>query len=204
VASKSTFRADLEKEQRLSVLLDAYYAKHLRYYDFERISDLKSQLAGIDLILTKRSNNTAYFIDEKAQLDYINDDLPTFAFELGYQKNGKVKKGWLFDAKKKTDFYALITGIYCDEPNSYTSCKITLVNRKLLLSLLINKGLSETELNNILSEYDGSSGKVEIDPLNARTEGYLYFSNMYKAEKPINLILRFDFLLKNGVAKRLV
>ena len=186
---KSTFKTDLEKEQRLSVFLDACYAKSLRHYNFERISDIKSQLAGVDLIFTKKNGGASYFIDEKAQLDYVNENLPTFAFEL-----------------KRTDFYSLITAIYSDEPlpHSYTSCKITLVNRKKLLSFLGNKGLSDTELNAILKKHSGSSGKIEIEVLNARKEGYLFVSNTNKAEKPINLILKLDFLLENGIAKRLV
>ena len=203
---KSTFKTDLEKEKRLSVFLDACYAKSLRHYNFERISDIKSQLAGVDLIFTKKNGGASYFIDEKAQLDYVNEDLPTFAFELGYQKNGKAKKGWLFDTLKRTDFYSLITAIYSDEPlpHSYTSCKITLVNRKKLLSFLENKGLSDAELNVLLKKHSGSSGKIEIEVLNTRKEGYLFVSNTYKAEKPINLILKLDFLLENGIAKRLV
>ena len=141
----SNFKSDLQKETQLSTLLDCLYHKHLRFYDFERISDLNLQLKGVDLIFTKKSNQKAFYIDEKAQLDYINDDLPTFAFELSYQKNGSLRQGWLFDPSKKTDFYALVTAIYSDEPQRYTSCKITMVNRANLLTFL-NKEQSRKTL----------------------------------------------------------
>ena len=101
---QSSFKNDLEKEQKLSVFLDAYYKKHLKHYAFERVHDSQQQMWGVDLILVHNTSQKRFLIDEKAQLDYINEDLPTFAFELVYQKDGEVKKGWLFDAKKKTEF----------------------------------------------------------------------------------------------------
>ncbi len=128
----------------MSFLLDGYYRKYLKHYHFKRISNLKQQLQGIDLILTRKLSKKEFMIDEKAQLDYINNDLPTFAFEVQYQKKGTPKQGWLFDTQKKTEFYALITAIYGNEPNTYTSCKITLVNRKKLISFLENRKITET------------------------------------------------------------
>ena len=101
---KSKFKADLKKEQKLTPLLDSYYQEHLKHYSFERISQLKKQLQGIDVILKDKRSSKQFYVDEKAQLDYINESLPTFAFELFYQKNGVQKQGWLFDAAKKTHF----------------------------------------------------------------------------------------------------
>ncbi len=147
---KSTFSSDLQKEQKLSVLLDSHYNTYLKQYDFERVKDMKQQLVGIDLILTHKSNGEKVLVDEKAQLDYVNENLPTFAFELGYQK-----KGWLFDASKKTDFYALITGIFSDEPDTYTSCKITWVNRKKLVYFLKTRNI----VSNTLEAYTKRQGK---------------------------------------------
>ncbi len=147
---KSTFSSDLQKEQKLSVLLDSHYNTYLKQYDFERVKDMKQQLVGIDLILTHKSNGEKVLVDEKAQLDYVNENLPTFAFELGYQK-----KGWLFDASKKTDFYALITGIFSYEPDTYTSCKITWVNRKKLVYFLKTRNI----VSNTLEAYTKRQGK---------------------------------------------
>lgn len=201
---KSTFKFDLEKEQKLSVLLDSYYNKHLRNYDFERVQGLGRQIQGIDVIFRRKSDGREFFIDEKAQLDYVNEDLPTFAFELLYIKKDIVKKGWLFGSAKKTDFYSLVTAVYSDEPHKYTSCKITLVNRKKLISLLESRNLPKKSLERYVSDHFGHHAKLEIPQLNSRTEGYFYFSTQNKAEKPVNLILKLDFLIENGVARRLV
>ncbi|MGB5434701.1 MAG: hypothetical protein WBM98_02335 [Maribacter sp.] len=200
----SNFRSDLQKEQHLSILLDALYKKHLHQYRFQRISDLKKQLQGIDLILTRSMDQKEFLIDEKAQLDYVNDDLPTFAFEINYQKNGKTKQGWLFDPIKKTDFYALITGIYSDEPNKFTSCKITFVNREKLVFFLKSKAITENSLVDFMENSLLRDGKIKMPGLDSKTEGYLYYSKYNKTEKPINLVLKLDFLIENGLAKRLV
>lgn len=61
-------------------------------------------MQGIDLILKDKHLEKQFLVDEKAQLDYVNESLPTFAFELFYQKNGIQKQGWLFDASKKQSF----------------------------------------------------------------------------------------------------
>lgn len=201
---KSTFNADLNKEQQLAVLLDAYYTKHLKHYSFERIRDKKKQFQGIDLVLTHKKTGNSYAVDEKAQLDYLNDDLPTFAFELSYKKAGILKKGWFYDPTKKTEFYSLITGIYTDAPNTYTSCKITLVNRAKLIAFLTNKGISEKLLKSTAKTHETKHGKLKLKTLSHSTEGYIYISSNNKAEKPVNLILRLDFLLQNGLAKRLI
>lgn len=201
---KSKFTSDLNKERKLSVLLDVYYKKYLTQYSTKRISNYKKQLAGVDIIFIHKQTAQEYFIDEKAQLDYINDDLPTFAFELGYFKQSVYKQGWLFNAHKKTDFYALVTAIYEDEPEVFTSCKITLVNRKKLWAFLEERKITPTLLNEYIKNNTSLHGKLKVEELHHRNEGYLYFSKINKVEKPINLILKLDFLIHKGIAKRLV
>ncbi|MEO9891906.1 hypothetical protein [Aurantibacter sp.] len=201
---KSTFVSDVEKERCLAVLLDKYYHKHLRNYNFTRIRGLKNQLKGVDLILTNKFSGKKYFVDEKAQLDYTNEELPTFAFELRYFKNSIVKKGWLFDSKKKTDFYSLITAIYSDEPNKFTSCKITFVNRLKLIQFLKTRNISEKILEKRINQQKNKVPKIHLKQLHPREEGYLYFSEKNKAEKPVNLILKLNFLISQGLAKRFV
>ncbi|MDC6365181.1 MULTISPECIES: hypothetical protein [Flavobacteriaceae] len=202
---KSNFLSDLAKEKQLSQLLDVYYNKHLKCYDFDRISSLKEQNLGIDIVLKHKNSKAIYFVDEKAQLDYINESLPTFAFELFYEKKGVQKQGWLFDDTKKTHFYALVTSIFSDVVHDeFTSCNITLVNRQKLIQHLASLGLTKTFFAALVEKRKDVHGKLELEKLSCRNEGYLYFSTKNKAEKPINLILRLNYLIEIGVAKRLV
>ncbi len=201
---KSSFKSDLQKEQALSSLLNSYYLEHLRYYNFERVLDLKRQLLGIDLILTHITTKATFYVDEKAQLDYVNESLPTFAFELNYHKNGKVKQGWFFDDSKKTHFYSLVTDIYSDEPSRFTSCKITFVNRQKLIAFLKTKGITRLNLKPFIENSPNNNGKIKIKELDPKKEGYLYYSINNKSERPINLILKLDYLIKIGVAKTLI
>ncbi len=184
--------------------MDFYYKKHLKQYRFERIVDLEQQLLGIDVILTDKKSGKTHFVDEKAQLDYINERLPTFAFELFYEKDQAQKQGWLFDASKKTHFYALVTGIFSDEENRFTACNITFVNREKLIQHLTGLGLTHERFKEIMRQHKGHHGKIGLEKLHPWHEGYLFFSTQNKAEKPINLILKLDYLITIGVAKRLV
>ena len=201
---QSTFITDLKKEQQLTVLIDKYYKMHLKHYTYKRIEDKKSQLAGVDVLFIHKHTGRRFMIDEKAQLDYVNEDLPTFAFEINYYLKEQNKTGWFFDRNKKTQFYALITAIYSDEPNRYTSCKITLVNREKLIRHLKKRNINQKTLENYTNQQELVHGKIPIKELHPRKEGYLFVSKNNKAEQPTNLILKFDFLLENGIAKRLV
>lgn len=196
---KSSFKNDLEKEKELSLFLDGLYRKHLKYNSFTRENNISQQLRGVDVIFTNIKTKKRHSVDEKAQLDYLNDNLPTFAFELSYKKDGKRREGWLFDSSKKTQFYSLITAIYSDVPGVFTSAKITLVNRKSIIKFLNERGISKDNIT-LPKEH----GKHVLEPLNPKDEGYLFFSRDNKAEQPLNLILRLEFLIAIGVAKTLV
>ena len=198
---KGNFNADLKKEQRLAPLLDKIYTSKLKHYYFERIKDLNQQHKGVDVLFKHKKTGVIYSIDEKAQLDYTNEDLPTFAFELTYLKDANEKKGWLFDNKKKTDFYALITAIFLDG-GEYSSCKITLVNRKKLIEKINAYGIHQAKL--FAHRKPDTHGKISIKQLNPKKEGYLFLSSKNKVEQPLNLILRLDWLLETKIAKRLI
>lgn len=200
---KSNFKTDLAKEKSLTPLLDFYYREHLKFYDFERVHSLEQQLQGMDLILTHKKTGETFFVDEKAQLDYLNKNLPTFAFELFYTKSEILKQGWLFDAQKKTQMYALITNIQ-KEDETFTACQITFVNRQKLLSHLVEKGLDEGFLKKRVLEHLGFHGKMELHGLDLRKEGHVHFSSKNKAEQPINLVFQLAFLKGIGVAKRFI
>lgn len=196
---KSKFTSDLAKERFIQPLLDSYY-RQLKHYSFERVTDSEQQYQGVDLILSHKENGMRFFVDEKAQLDYLNESLPTFAFEIQYQKEGSKKEGWLYDSNKKTQFYALATSIFSDENEKLTSCKLTFINREKLLSLLKLKGIDKSTL--IDYGKTTQNGKIIIEQLDPIAEGYLFLSKS-KAELPLNLVLKLNWLIHKKVGKTL-
>lgn len=203
----SNFHDDLRKEQVLSSYLDSYYSSVFENTDYtlERVHDPRNQYKGIDLII--KNNKKEYFIDEKAQLDYLEESLPTFAFELSYYKGPKIKQGWLLDSLKETQFYFLISAIKCHIPGKIftgiKSAKVISVNRKLLLNYLDSIGLDKTRLEH----YDyklRKEGRFKnpIKELDRRTEGNIYYSEK-KVERPMNIVLHLQNLIDRNIAKEL-
>ena len=202
----SKFQSDLAQEEILSKYLDKIYKE--KKIEFERIFDLDLQHQGIDLKIFVNSNQ--YLIDEKAQLHYINSELPTFTFELSYMKNNILKNGWLFDENKKTEYYFLITGIYLKEnktklktSDDIKKLKITSVNRNKMIQHLDSLGLNISTLQKYDNHFrmNNSYGKNEITELDKYSEGLIYFSEQL-VEKPINIQLRLEYLIQSEVAKK--
>lgn len=202
----SKFQSDLAQEEILSKYLDKTYKE--KKIEFERIFDLDLQHQGIDLKIFV--NSKQYLIDEKAQLHYINTELPTFTFELSYIKNNILKNGWLFDENKKTQYYFLITGIYLKEnkaklktSDDIKKLKITSVNRNKLIQHLDSIGLNIIKLQKYDNHFrmNNSYGKNEITELDKYSEGLIYFSEQL-VEKPINIQLRLEYLIQSEVAKK--
>lgn len=203
---KSNFEDDLKKEQYLGNYLDTIYSEVLKDFKIERKNDSSSQNQGIDLVIS--NDEVEFNVDEKAQLDYLNLDLPTFAFEISYIKDNRQKLGWLFDKTKKTNKYFLITGIFLNDKNDikkgFKSCKIISVDRTKLIFFLKSRGLNFTRISEINQSIRNGKedNKIPIAELNSRIEGNMYFSKSNKAEMPINLVLYLDFLLKSKIAKK--
>lgn len=202
----SKFQSDLAQEEILSKYLDKIYKE--KKIEFERIHKLDLQHQGIDLKIFVNSNQ--YLIDEKAQLHYINTELPTFTFELSYMKNNILKNGWLFDKNKKTQYYFLITGIYLKEnkaklktSDDIKKLKITSVNRNKLIQHLDSIGLNISKLQKYDNHFrmNNSYGKNGITELDKYSEGVIYFSEQL-VEKPINIQLRLEYLIQSEVAKK--
>lgn len=201
---KSSFLSDLDQEKILANYLDIVY--NTLGYRFRRETALSKQLKGVDLVIS--FNNKNYSIDEKAQLHYLNKDLPTFTFEVSYLKKGRYKLGWLLDKNKETNFYFLITGIILHSKKLLTiqdlaSCKVTSVNRVKMLKYLSSINLTPDRL----LEYDFDIrdreiyGKSRIREL-PKDKGCIYFSNQLN-EQPINLQFRIQHLIQIGVAKQI-
>lgn len=203
----SKFEKDLDQEGILSQYLDKIYKKI--GINFKRESNINEQHKGVDLIITQGAKDS--IVDEKAQLHYLNKDLPTFAFELNYLKGNTLNKGWLFDSNKKTEYYFLITGIYLKEGiyeltthHDIDSVKITKVDRAKLIEYLKSIGLDKKRLDGYADDIrrDKLYGKNEIKELDKITQGNVYFT-MGLDEKPINLVLKLKYLVEKGIAQKL-
>lgn len=199
----SFFIRDLQKEKLLASFLDTKYTE--LQLDFERIHNLKLQHKGVDLVYNHKGKR--FYIDEKAQLNYLNTTLPTFTFELSYLKAGVEKKGWFIDPNKITTHYFLVVGIYVfnttDLEKGFKKVKIISVDRNKLLVFLDTIGLTQRKLkeyNQRLRSNKKCSNRTVVDELFMQTQGCLYYSEQFD-EKPINLQLRLSFLIKNGLAK---
>ena len=200
-----SFQKDLNIESKFGCYLDTLYP-HIRGLDkkfiFYRKDDLESQYSGIDLLLVDKKSGKEHYIDEKAQLHYLNKSLATFTFELSYLKEGVWKKGWFYDEKKLTQTYFLFTSIQMDGQYNFKDCRFISINRKFLQKFLEENDLTEKrifEYEKMFREdtkrYNGEQSIFEIDC------GFATFhcSFFNLSEKPINLKIRLNALLEHGL-----
>lgn len=200
---------DMSAEAQLGVFLDTYLYNDFPHKDsfsnIERVHSKAEQLAGVDVRFTSK-DDTVYNVDEKAQLYYINKDLPTFAFEIQFLREGKETLGWLCNGSLLTDLYLLIwpfatqdtpKGICWDR---FTKADCLLVQKDRVLSLLEKKGLTPEKMLADASSFRkiGRTGKVAIPGVKGI---YYYASDPHKyQEAPINIIIAKKKLL--GIAQR--
>ncbi len=201
----ASFSTDLQQEHLLAQYLDRLYAQ--KNIQVQRITDMEQQMRGIDIIIT--IDGREYLMDEKAQLHYLNSDLPTFTFELSYLLGGESRVGWLLDADKVTEYYFLITAIFLQEgkekiqhPEDIQRLKITSVHRQRLIGHLGSIGLDRDRLTSYEREIRAGQdfGKIAIPELHPQREGALYYTE-HLDERPINLQLRLHYLIAQGVAR---
>jgi len=192
----------MKKEQLLGVFLDELYTK--LGMKFDRVLNIALQRNGIDLVITK--NEKQFLVDEKAQLDYLDKSIPTFAFEIGTFVGSNHRKGWLFDEQKETTHYMLVTDIMLKQkgqftkPNDIASVKLLWLNRNKLLQFLANEGLDFAYCRKAEEEAreKGLHGSIDIDK-----EGLYFYLSAQKAEAPFNLIISRENLKKVGVELKL-
>ena len=196
--TKSRRAEDMLAEAELGRYLDRYlYARFPKadaFESIERVHDKQRQTAGIDVIFTAKDGRV-FRVDEKAQLYYLNRDLPTFAFEIGSLQQGVLTVGWLCNEKLETDLYLLIWPFADrDSPRGLQMEEITkadclLVRKKDLLKLLASRGLPVERLiaDGERLRAEGRVGKVPIPGIGGI---YYYVSDPLRyAEAPINVIV---------------
>ncbi len=212
MAAINDFITNLNEEARLGKYLDLVYPTidSLSDFEIERKSDKKSQNAGIDLQLTRKNRYEVIFVDEKAQLFYINKSLSTFTFEISYIYKKRFwsswKKGWFFDEKKRTNTYFLITCIQGNDREEFTGFRLIRVNRKLLQDYLAQHELTEKKIfiyeKKFRSNEELYKGEQPIAEI-PRSFGTFHCSFHLK-ERPINLKISLQALIDNRLGVELV
>lgn len=196
---------DMSAEAELARFLDRYlYARFPNadaFDSIERTYRKAQQLSGIDLIFRSKDSRT-FCVDEKAQLYYLNKDLPTFAFEIEFLRHGIPTTGWLCDRGLDTDLYLLVWPFAKqDSPKDikaedFTKADCLLVSKAAVLHHLASQGLTAERLlqdaKHIRSE--GKIGKIPISGVNGI---YYYASDPQQyQEAPINIVISKQHLMR--------
>lgn len=165
---QSTFSGDLKSERAVNEFLQKYL--YSRLVDKGIIATFNSdttddqQHNGIDTIVyifnaDKTVNQNGINIDEKTALHYaktnlMDKSLPTFAFEISYLKDGKLKIGWLTNEKYAgTKVYFLCWLWIKENANKYAlSCddilkiEVMSIHKKVIRDNLIKRALGRVDI----------------------------------------------------------
>ena len=207
--AKSRRSEDMSAEAQLAYFMDKYLYSNFpnseAFVIIQRVYDKKVQLNGVDVEFVGK-DGSCYCVDEKAQLYYLNQDLPTFAFEVMFKRDGYDTTGWLCNNVLKTDLYMLIWPFATqDTPKGITWDKFTkadclLIHKNKILRMLHDRGLTiekmQRDARNI--RRTGQIGKIPIEGLRGI---YYYASDPQRyREAPINVVISKSIL--KGIAQR--
>ena len=207
--SRSRRTNDLAAESQLAVFLDKYlyadFPTKASFSEIKRIYDKDEQLQGVDVEF-RGTDGHIYYVDEKAQLYYLNQNLPTFAFEILFKRGYEDTIGWLCNPSLKTDLYMLIWPFASQDTcygitwDRFTKLDCLLVSKDKILRMLANYGLTvdrmQQDAMNIRA--NGQTGKIPIHGLRGI---YYYASNSSRyQEAPINIVVAKPLLM--NIAQR--
>ena len=194
---------DMHAESALADFLDKYFYSRLLdeglFSSIERIQDIDMQKSRVDVCASYRGSTI--YIDEKAQLYYINKNLPTFAFELEYLHQGTLRLGWLLKETLLTTHYCLLwpsatTTRFAElRMTDFTEIDGLIIQKNKLLQYLANQGLDSRTLRTVaklvLEKRVVGRQSIPQDGM------YLYASDSRQySEAPINLVIRKSLLMR--------
>ena len=205
IESNAHRKEDHSAEAQLALFMDKYLYERFptgsAFSSIRRVYDAYEQKSGVDVEFIG-TDGRAYYVDEKAQLHYLNQGLPTFAFELLSYQKGYDTVGWLCNSKLKTDFFLLIWPFATTDDyqgiswKQFTSVDCLLIQKQKVLKMLASKGLT---VERMLSDArgiraSGRKGKIPISGIN----GIYYFASYPRKyqEAPINIIISKSILQK--------
>lgn len=200
----TNFSDDLKEEKVIAQWMDKYFYKKIDRFELgilrpEEIKDLerikKAQYMGIDIVL-KDKYDSMYFVDEKSQTTHKNKNLPSFAFEIIYYKDGQERLGWLFDENKKTTHYILISPNVIEEKKKMklknfediTWLKVYFIKRDLILNTINQLGLTKEKLIDKAQNIKKENCSLPIEGI---PETIVAINKSgWLAERPTNLVVK--------------
>lgn len=190
-------KRDSHVEKQVGDFLDCYfYPKIVR--DFTRYTDKVNQLIGMDVCFSI-DNYKKLIVDEKAASHYINQDIPTFAFELSFLLPSKTEVlGWFIDTSKKTEYYFLMwikaKSHWDITKDDIQEISATLVSRKKIMDYLESISYDRDKLIRANDKIRSTS----LEGALAKSKNYsvYFYSSMKLSEQPINLIIKRKVLEK--------
>jgi hypothetical protein len=192
---------DIAADAAIGQYLDKYfYPKYTR--NFVRYHDVEHQMQGIDVRFDLGGSQNM-LVDEKALTHYINQDLPTFAFEIAFLRgSGELTWGWFYDGGKLTRYY-LISWITARKDKNITVEDIISLDTLLISRDAVRKMLSE---HGITAQSALTTAKKIIDKGQfgyfERNDGpcNFFFSNNL-TEQPINIVVQKTKLVEIAKAR---
>lgn len=188
------FRSDLRENEVVEAFLDKEIYP-LIFDSVERKTDLDSQFAGIDIIADGMK------IDEKAQANYKNRNLPTNAFEISslskkpFYQDGVFDNhpvdGWFINEELETEKYLIISftgvdGLEYDRDRMHDPDQIYSIEAHLVDKYdLIDEVEQEAELDDL---YETGEDMRENGQKAVERGKIRLVCSQHLAEKPVSLI----------------
>lgn len=175
-------------EKVMGQFLDKYFYEEYLDGNVTRITDKKSQVKGVDVVID--DGDVKFYVDEKAAIRYIG--LKTFALELSFlNRQGNVNTGWLLDDTKINSHFLFVWinelyGETIENEQSIKNVDVALVSRDSILNYLSSIGWNKDNLS--LKDQQIRSNKNTYMG-NIRKNGCKFAYSEQLIEKPINILL---------------
>lgn len=205
---------DMAAEAIVAQYLDRYFypvAMPRVSCGWQRVRDRGEQFAGIDVKVALPTGDVVN-IDEKAQVDYLRNPLPTFVLELGFLgSDGSRRQGWFVNDELRTDVYLFVWPHADSEKSDLTvddieECECMTVPKVKLRDALARHGWTAKELKTL--EEAVRNDESDVDESKPLTEwnfirdfgevenvpGVKVRRSSQLREKPVNLVVKKGFL----------
>ena len=191
---------DMRAEKELASFLDVHLYPELLdkkgFSSFKRITDKAIQQRGIDVV--GKTAAAIANIDEKAQLHYINNNLPTFAFELSFLLRGEEVTGWFLNDRLETTHYLLLwPNAKTAELSRIKSSDFTVVYGAMISKVKLKRYLSSIGLDSATLLQINSAlrrNKTSISFKDSLYDGIAFSYSASYLEAPINIVIKKPIL----------